>query len=78
MRCLGRSELLELNSSKGFHGILCILVTEDDGHLFLSKSKSFLHCNGHLVLKGIMGLVRRKIQTVKADRLLVNVGGWRI
>lgn len=50
-------------------------MAEDDGHLFLSKSKSFLYCNGHLMLKGVVGLIRREIQTVEAEQLLVDVDG---
>lgn len=50
-------------------------MAEDDGHLFLSKSKSFLYCDGHLMLKSIVGLVRREIQTVEAEKLLVYVEG---
>lgn len=73
MRCLGGSELLKLRWEQGIPWNSLHFMAEDDGHLFLSKSKSFLYCNGHLMLESIVGLVRREIQTVEAVKLLVDV-----
>lgn len=55
-------------------GIVCICICRYEFgwgtgkyFLFLPESKRFLHCDGHLVLQGVVGLVRGQVEAVEAS-----------